>query len=239
MSPGWPHFWLLTAAFLGSAAVAWGIIREAENVWSLTTLLVVGGVAIEAICTLLLFEFDKGISGAQQSELSTTLSALNDTTERLRVAEMHLPDRQITFDDWKYFQNVASSRSSGQKLSIRFPEGNHEAQSFAGSIGDMLQGMYGWKPIVLPFCEAPFVANPANGPVRKCPVGPMMPGIWGPFGGDPKNKQEESAKGALFMGLDASGFCIGFREFSDLEDKSPDVITLVVGPKNIRAPNCK
>jgi hypothetical protein len=69
VSSFWPHAVLLTTSVLASGAVAWGIIREAENLWSLTTLLVVGGVALEAICTLFLFGFDEGISKAQQSKI--------------------------------------------------------------------------------------------------------------------------------------------------------------------------
>jgi hypothetical protein len=89
MSPGGPHFWLLTVSVLGSAAVAWGIIREAEKVWSLTTLLVVGGVAVEAICTLLLFDFDEGISSKQQK----TIEAQRDQIISL---ERQIAPRQVT-----------------------------------------------------------------------------------------------------------------------------------------------
>jgi hypothetical protein len=76
MASGWPHFWLLTVSVLGSAAVAWGIIREAEKVWSLTTLLVVGGVFVEAICTLLLFGFDEGISSKQEKTIEAQALSL-------------------------------------------------------------------------------------------------------------------------------------------------------------------
>lgn len=61
-----PQFALLSISLFGTGAVAWGIVREEENKWSLTTILVVGGVAIEALCTFLLFGYDEGISQRQQ-----------------------------------------------------------------------------------------------------------------------------------------------------------------------------
>jgi hypothetical protein len=64
----WPHVILLTVAAVASFAVAAGIVLENPK-WSLANVLVVGGVAIEAICTFLLFGFDEGISNAQQSKI--------------------------------------------------------------------------------------------------------------------------------------------------------------------------
>ena len=71
--PFWPHFWLLFVSILASFAVAAGIILEA-NEYSASThrvakWLVIGGVAIEAACTVSLFVFDERISGAQQSTI--------------------------------------------------------------------------------------------------------------------------------------------------------------------------
>jgi hypothetical protein len=69
IDPYWPHCILIGVTLLGSAAVTWGLIRESERFWTLTNLLIVGGVIIEAICTILLFGFDEGISNAQQSKI--------------------------------------------------------------------------------------------------------------------------------------------------------------------------
>jgi hypothetical protein len=71
--PFWPHFWLLSVSILASFAVAAGIIFEASE-YSASThrvakWLVIGGVAIEAACTVSLFAFDERISGAQQSTI--------------------------------------------------------------------------------------------------------------------------------------------------------------------------
>lgn len=68
VEPFWPHAALLTIAIAASFAVAAGIVLENPK-WSLANVLVVGGVAIEAACTLLLFGFDEGISGRQQASI--------------------------------------------------------------------------------------------------------------------------------------------------------------------------
>jgi hypothetical protein len=68
LAPFWPHIVLLTTAVAASFAVAAGIVMENPK-WSLANVLVIGGVAIEAACTLLLFGFDEGISAKQQSKI--------------------------------------------------------------------------------------------------------------------------------------------------------------------------
>ncbi len=83
--PTWPHVTLLGIAIVASFAVATGIVLENPK-WSLANVLVVGGVAIEAVCTLLLFGFDEGISGKQQE----TIIALEE-----RLAARKLSDAQV------------------------------------------------------------------------------------------------------------------------------------------------
>jgi hypothetical protein len=69
--PGWPHFWLLFVSVLASFAVGAGIIGErpkySPRVHTFAFCLVMGGIAVEALCTILLFVFDEGISQSQQS----------------------------------------------------------------------------------------------------------------------------------------------------------------------------
>jgi hypothetical protein len=73
--PFWPHAILLTVAIVASFAVAFGIVLENPKV-TVANVLVVGGVAIEAVCTLLLFGFDEGISSAQQSAIGGQQSTI-------------------------------------------------------------------------------------------------------------------------------------------------------------------
>jgi len=69
VAPYWPHLVFIGVSLLGAAAVTWGLVREADKFWSLTNLLIIGGVVLEAICTILLFRFDEGISDTQQSKI--------------------------------------------------------------------------------------------------------------------------------------------------------------------------
>lgn len=75
IAPYWPHFILIGASLVGSAAVTWGLVRESEEFWTLPNLLIIGGVVIEALCTILLLGFDEGISNAQQSTIIELMRA--------------------------------------------------------------------------------------------------------------------------------------------------------------------
>lgn len=74
LEPFWPHFVLLSVSIVSSFAVAAGIILESpkysESIHRIANKLVIGGVAVEALCTIGLFVFDEGISGAQQSRIA-------------------------------------------------------------------------------------------------------------------------------------------------------------------------
>jgi hypothetical protein len=71
--PFWPHFALLALSVLAGIAVGAGIILESPeypaSIHRKAKWLVIGGVAIESICTISLFAFDEGISGAQQAKI--------------------------------------------------------------------------------------------------------------------------------------------------------------------------
>ena len=146
MSPGWPHFWLLTVSVLGSAAVAYGIIREAEKVWSITTLLVVGGVAVEAICTLLLFGFDEGISEKQQKIIEIQRG-------QIISLEAQIAPRRLSPNEQKYFGAWLSS-FKGKSVRVTSYMLDFEAAFFGQEI---LQGLRaaGVTPISLLLCDAP------------------------------------------------------------------------------------
>jgi len=80
--PFWPHSALLTTAIVASFAVAAGIVLENPK-FSLANVLVVGGVAVEAACTLLLFGFDEGISGRQQSTIDAQQKTIISLEKKL------------------------------------------------------------------------------------------------------------------------------------------------------------
>jgi hypothetical protein len=105
VDPLWPHIILLSIAIVASASVAFGIVLENPK-WSVANVLVVGGVAIEAVGTILLFGFDEGISNAQQSTIVAQQSEIiRLTTPRnlspaavQRVASKVCPFGAIQFD---------------------------------------------------------------------------------------------------------------------------------------------
>jgi hypothetical protein len=69
LDPTWPHAVLIAGSIVGGALVGLGVILEAPKIFSVPVAAVFVGVVIEAACTLALFGFDEGISGAQQSKI--------------------------------------------------------------------------------------------------------------------------------------------------------------------------
>lgn len=89
VDPSEPHFWLIFAAVVGGLAVGAGIVWEETrrgNLWSLPTLLVILGVIIEASATVILFEFDEGISRSQQSQIVKATDRASDAEYDAGVA---------------------------------------------------------------------------------------------------------------------------------------------------------
>jgi hypothetical protein len=67
------HIILLGGDVLATIAVGWGILWEAPSqpAWrhSIATWLVIGGVAVETLCSISLFSFDESISRSQQAKI--------------------------------------------------------------------------------------------------------------------------------------------------------------------------
>jgi hypothetical protein len=126
LNPFWPHVLLLTGAILASFAVAGGIVLENPK-WSLANVLVVGGVAIEAVCTLLLFGFDEGISNAQQSKIV--------------MLETRLQPRSI---QWKEFEGELKGQASAH-IELMFVRDDPDSWSLAQQFFMFLMAA-GWNP---------------------------------------------------------------------------------------------
>lgn len=111
LDPLWPHVVLLSVSVLASVAVAVGIIFErpkySSSIHRVAFWLIVGGVAIEALCTIFLFVFDEGISGAQQSKiiaLETKLAPRTLTNEESAT----LVEKLKRFSPQQYALSVAA-----------------------------------------------------------------------------------------------------------------------------------
>ena len=73
LEPFWSHFVLLSVSITAGFAVGMGILLESPKnsaaVHRIATWLVLGGIAVESLCTVLLFVFDEGISSSQKSKI--------------------------------------------------------------------------------------------------------------------------------------------------------------------------
>jgi hypothetical protein len=71
--PFWPHLFLLSATTIAAIAVGVGIVLEQPKyspaLLKVATWLVIGGVFVEALCSISLFVFDERISQAQQEKI--------------------------------------------------------------------------------------------------------------------------------------------------------------------------
>jgi hypothetical protein len=94
VDPGWPHGILLSITVLASFAVATGILLERpkypEAEHRTATWLVLCGVAIEAICTIVLFVFDEGISSRQQSAIEIQRDKIIELDKRIAEDQQSL-----------------------------------------------------------------------------------------------------------------------------------------------------
>lgn len=87
LEPFWPHVVLLSVSVVASIAVGVGIIFERPEyslaIHRFAFWLIVAGIAFEAICTIFLFAFDEGISGAQQSKIEAQQSTIISLEKRI------------------------------------------------------------------------------------------------------------------------------------------------------------
>jgi hypothetical protein len=140
----WPHATLLTMAIVASFAVGIGIVLENPK-WSLANVLVIGGVALEAVCTLLLFGFDEGISNAQQSKIE------RQNTEIIALRKNSIP-RSI--DVSAFAERLAGAPPSD--LEIRYVRSCIDCESLSFWLSEALKKAH-W-PV-----DAPIAIDPQNG----------------------------------------------------------------------------
>lgn len=134
LEPFWPHVTLLSLAVLASIAVGGGIIFERPkyppSVHRVAFWLVVGGIAIEAVCTIFLFVFDEGISNAQQSKIV----ALDRQLLQIRFPR--------SLDTEKFKSGIAEIPS--QVFEVFYDRGAADGQNLAFQIFVALH-IAGWK----------------------------------------------------------------------------------------------
>jgi hypothetical protein len=120
LEPFWPHVVLLSVAVLASIAVGGGIIFERPkyppSVHRVAFWLVVGGIAIEAVCTIFLFVFDEGISGAQQSRIEAQQLKIISLEKQIAPRELTEDQQKKIAEKIKPFAGTPFDLSMAQEL---------------------------------------------------------------------------------------------------------------------------
>lgn len=157
VDPSMPHLVLILAAIAGGLAVGGGIIWEAAragHLYTLPTALVFFGVIIEAAATVILFEFDEGISRHQQF----IIEVQNDKIIALekQLAKRHIDAAQFC----KFIEGRAKAPTE-----IMFLREDWDAFQLAIQFRDVLRSC-GWEvsgPTAVPpgdiLLNAPSVAS--------------------------------------------------------------------------------
>jgi hypothetical protein len=132
VDPSIPHLVLILAAVIGGFAVGIGIIWEAArggHLWTLPTAFVFFGVIIEATATVILFEFDEGISGSQ-------LETIRDQQSKIIALETRLAPRVISDDEQRQIVELLKPYA-GTPFDLKINP-SPEAVAFANRVSDTL-----------------------------------------------------------------------------------------------------
>lgn len=136
--PLWPHIILLSVSIIAAFTVGAGILFESSKysagVHKVATWLVLGGIAVEALCTVFLFVFDERISAAQQSKIIVLEKRIASRT--FRIGEGHKISNRLSG-----FKN--------QSVTVRASPSTPESELFAMELTAVLREA-GWKTDMLP-----------------------------------------------------------------------------------------
>jgi hypothetical protein len=216
----WPHVMLLTMAIVASFAVGVGIVLE-DPKWSLANVLVIGGVALEAVCTLLLFGFDEGISSAQQSKIE------RQNAEIIGLRKNSI-DRSI--DASAFAERLAGVPPA--RIEIRYVSPCTDCESLSFWLSEALKKA-NWQR------DAPIPINPQNGDWVRIvqSLHAQSSGITLVISSpDQITADPKSAIGALFgafvqaLGFNFAGYDANTRGGIDVT-MPPDLIRIVIAPK--------
>jgi hypothetical protein len=216
--PVWPHLVLIPASVLAGIAVGAGIVFEAPKYSPKTHnrafLAVVLGIAIESLCTVLLFVVDERISNAQQSTIEA---------QRIKIIalENRLAPRSIDHNE----------RAAISEL-LRKYEGQEFQGAIASSIAD---GRSVWEPLHSALLAAHWVFVPPSSmgfgnPPAAVPIAPE-PGvvIFVPpeSSGQTKDAGIALANALVAIGIDARVIPEALGDSS----KAPPMIEISIGIK--------
>jgi hypothetical protein len=135
--PFWPHVWLLSVSILAAFAVGAGIIFESSEYTAAThrvaKWLVLGGIAVESLCTVWLFVFDEGISREQQ--------------EKIIALELKLISRATLLSEHAPALVERLKPFPGTKFEIGLDLGSSEQNALAFDLETVLAARSGWTHV--------------------------------------------------------------------------------------------
>ena len=138
--PLWPHVVLLSVSILAAFVVGAGILLESPkystSLHKLATWLVLGGIAIELLCTVLLFVFDERISARQDSVIISQQS-------RILALQQQTSNCSLSAEDSRQL-STQLARFSGQPAKIVVFPVNFESVWIADQVYGILLNAH-WK----------------------------------------------------------------------------------------------
>jgi hypothetical protein len=144
--PFWPHSILLLVSILSAFTVGFGIILESPKYSTaahrIATWLVLGGIAVESLCTVFLFAFDESISSKQQSTIESQQSTITTQNTRIISLQKRLAARTLS-DEQVEAIGARLKNFSPQTLQIIPYWQNRESKEIADRIATAL-GRVGW-----------------------------------------------------------------------------------------------
>jgi hypothetical protein len=206
LDPYWTHVILLSVAALASIAVGVGIVMESPH-WSVANALVVGGVAIEAICTFVLFGFDEEISNKQQ-----------------RIIEQLLAPRKLSVEQKNRISEVAKQFPNTPFIAYTVPEA--EPWNLVLEISAVLkENGWNWKPFPALGIQA-LDGRPSEGTTIVDHI--EIQGSSPPFA-KATNALANAIRDPNVIGMDDVRVVIGKQEPDDPEMRN--VVNVIVGSK--------
>jgi hypothetical protein len=204
------HVYLLAGDVLATIAVGAGIVLEhgPADVRQVANRLVIWGVVAETLCSLALFTFDEGISGAQQSKII--------------ALETRLAPRFISEESRNRIA-MKMKQFSGQEYSGMVASDVGDAWDLWREISGALDSA-GWHPI--PPSGAPVTQF---GPPAAIAVAPQA-GVMILYAGT-RFVDLHSRAEALAAAITAEAVAAGAGPASGATDQHPNAVLIVIGPK--------
>jgi hypothetical protein len=124
-SPLWPRVWLLSISIVAAFSVGAGILLESPKysaaVHRVATWLVLGGIAVESLCTVLLFVFDERISAKQESTIAGQNKEIISLQKRLAPRQLDSDAQKRVADairsyEHPSFEVMAATIEPGSKI---------------------------------------------------------------------------------------------------------------------------